>query len=636
MRRLVLSCTAIAAVALMGDAARAAEPDWSTFLRRPAIERIQISPDGHRLAIAERIDNSTIISVRDADTLAVERTFDPGARGEISTVRWLDDDRLLVGATRITNRYEVAFYDPILLVVQRDGSGKQQLPGNFLATIDGDPEHLLVYDCRGSDGDGCLDQVRRVEVDHLARSGALVVQAPDSDSTLSADRRGNVRFAFSVDDAGFSTLQAYHGADAGWKVLNSEKTSGVDVGVLGIDPDGTHAWLQSERASGTDVVERYDMATAERTEIYRDAESDPIRTIYALDGETPIGAYYGASHPRPVLWNPAHADAAAILTILRAFPGKTIGITSASRDRKRAIVRVESDRDDGSYYLFDLAANRASLLSHTRPWLEEAALPASRAISFPARDGVRLHGILTVPAGSEGKGLPLVVVPHGGPYGVFDTSGFDAETLILASQGFAVLRVNFRGSGAYGRAFSLLGERQWGRAMQDDITDATHWAITEGVADAGRICLYGASYGGYSALMGAVREPSLYRCAAGYAAPYDLAKMYKWGDIRRSDLGLLYLKRVLGEDKVDLAERSPSKQASAIKIPVFLAHGRLDSRVDIAHSRAMVRALKSGGAKVELVEYPDEGHGLLIEKDKLDFYTRLLAFLRQNTAPRGS
>lgn len=178
---------------------------------------------------------------------------------------------------------------------------------------------------------------------------------------------------------------------------------------------------------------------------------------------------------------------------------------------------------------------------------------------------------------ARGAWLPMVVVPHGGPYDIIDVRAFDAEADIQASQGYAVLRVNFRGSGGYGRAFNELGYRQWGPKMQDDLSDATRHVADAGIADADRICIYGASHGGYAALMGAIREPDLYRCAASYAAPTDLSKLYKWGSIRRTDLGKRYLERVIGKDEADLAARSPVDLAISIKVPVLVAHGRLDA-----------------------------------------------------------
>ncbi len=241
--------------------------------------------------------------------------------------------------------------------------------------------------------------------------------------------------------------------------------------------------------------------------------------------------------------------------------------------------------------------------------------------------------MLTLPPKSSGKNLPMVVLPHGGPYEVMDAWGYDPEVQILAQHGYAVLQVNFRGSGGYGRQFSDRGDRQWGRAMQDDVTDATRWAIAQGVADPRRICIYGASYGGYAALMGTIREPGLYRCAVGLSGVFDLGKMYKWGSIRRSDFGQIYLKRVLGEDKAELAANSPAKLADKITVPVLLAHGTRDARVDIKQAQLMKHELNRLRMPVELIEYPATGHTIMIEAHRLDFYARLLAFLGTYIGP---
>ena len=227
-------------------------------------------------------------------------------------------------------------------------------------------------------------------------------------------------------------------------------------------------------------------------------------------------------------------------------------------------------------------------------------MPTSSSIELKSRDGRDLHGVLTLPPGSAGKNRPGVV------------------------------QVNFRGSGGYGWAFMELGKRQWGRTMQDDVTDATRWAIAQGIADAKRICIYGASYGGYSAMMGPIREPGLYQCAIGRSGAFDLAKLYKWGSIRRSELGLKYLKYVLGEDPVELAANSPAQHADKIGLPVLLAHGTLDARVDIKHAKLMARELAKRKQSVELIEYSSTGHSVVLDRHRLDLYTRLLAFLDQH------
>lgn len=622
---LLIACSACVDV-------QAAVPDWHDFLRRGSIEAIRISPNGDYLALAERVPKGTLVIIRDRRTLEVLQQFDSGEQGEISVLRWLDNDRLIVGANRVHARYQVALANPQLLIVSRVNRTVERLPANFLATIDDDPDHLLVTDCNNYQKGGCIDDVRRVQVGHTLVRGEKIVAAPDVASTLVADQKGNVRFAISWNDKSQSRLHVYKGTASEWTLLNDATVSGIDSLPLGFDQDGRCAYLSTERKQGPSVVERYCIADGTRQDIYADPDSDPALPIFALDGTVPIGAYYGATQPRAVIWNPGHPDAPILQKLINSFPHQMVVATSASKDRNLIVVKVSSDKDPGSLYLFDGTTNKAALIARTHPWLAQATMPTTQGFSFQARDGLTLHGLLTLPAGAEaGKALPMVVIPHGGPYEVIDAWGYDAEAALIASQGYAVLRVNFRGSGGYGRDFIEKGYREWGRAMQDDVTDATRWAIEQGHAAADRICIYGASYGGYAALMGAVREPTLYRCAAGFAAPYDLAKMYKWGSIRRSDLGLNYLERVLGKDKDDLAARSPAKQAPAIHIPVLLAHGQLDPWVDIQHSRAMVRALRKDDTDVEFVDYQYEGHGLAIQEDQVDFYTRLLAFLSRHT-----
>jgi dipeptidyl aminopeptidase/acylaminoacyl peptidase len=628
---LLFACTMQAAP----DAhAQTAAPGWQAFLQRSNIESVQLSPDGMRIAVAQRAEDRTLITIRNAASMAVEKSFDPGQNGEIDTLRWLDDERLLVAASAQSKKYGVSLYDPVMAIVRRDGGDRYVLPASFLATIDSDPNHLLVLRCTNLGWDGCHAAVHKVEIGHTSRMGEPIVTAPDRDSALFADRKGNVRFAASVDEKSNTKLHARAVDAKEWTLVSDSEKSGLVVWPIGIDADGTSAFVLAERASGPSVVERYEFATGKRSEVYRDAESDPVDYIMSFDGLTPIGAYYGATAPRPVIWNPGNPDAAAMIPMLQAFPGKIISVTSTSADRGKAIVFSQGDRDPGTWYLFDRKANSAAALARAKSWLKEDALPINREIEFTARDGLKLHGILSLPPKGAERGLPMVVVPHGGPHGVYDSTMYDTETALLASQGYAVLRVNFRGSGSYGKQFEEAGWMQWGRAMQDDITDATKWAIEQGYADKDRVCIYGWSYGGYAALMGAVREPTLYRCVVGGAGPYDLAKMYKWGSIRRSDLGLDYLSKVIGKDKAVLAERSPNKQAAAIKVPVFIAHGRLDGRVDIAHARRMVNALEDAGVDVEFQEYMRAGHGLYLDADETDFYTRLLAFLGKHTKAR--
>ena len=401
---------------------------------------------------------------------------------------------------------------------------------------------------------------------------------------------------------------------------------------VAVSRDNQSAFLISERADGPDVIERYDFATGQRTELLRDRVSDPLWMIYSMDGKEPIGAWFGPGRPQARYWSPDSEDAKWHRALAKAFPDSMVNIASRSADGAVVVLLVRSDKDSGTYYVLDRGTHKVSLLFHTRPWLDASRMSASQPFEFGARDGVTLHGFVNRPPGASGAG-PMVVMVHGGPYFVVDDWAFDEETQLLAAKGYTVLRVNFRGSAGFGRPFMELGYRQWGGAMVDDITDATRWAVAKGIADPRRICIYGASYGGFAALMSVAREPGLYRCAVGLSGVYDLSKLYRWGDIHRSDYGMHYLDVVLGSDKEWLQAHSPTALASAIKVPVLLAHGTLDARVPIKHAKAMRSALEEAGDPPEFVVYEWEGHGLSDPAHRQDFYERTLRFLEKNLAP---
>lgn len=331
---------------------------------------------------------------------------------------------------------------------------------------------------------------------------------------------------------------------------------------------------------------------------------------------------------------PDHPAARLHQALQRAFEGNTVRIVSQSADGKRAIVFVNSDVAPGEYLLFDTETKQANMIRAARSWVDIKKMRPKEPIELEARDGLPLHGYLTRPAG-EGP-HPLVVLPHGGPHGVRDVWEYDPEAQLLANRGYAVLQLNFRGSDGYGIDFMRAGYREWGAKMQDDLTDATLWAIEQKITSADRICIYGASYGGYAALMGAAREPKLYRCAIGFAGVYDLPLMYKSGDIPESDLGLDYLSIALGDDEADLRMRSPTTHAKAIEAPVLLIHGTKDYRAAYEQAIAMKEALEDAGKPPLWLSLSREGHGAYDETTRRDVYEAILAFLDEHLKPAAS
>jgi dipeptidyl aminopeptidase/acylaminoacyl peptidase len=364
--------------------------------------------------------------------------------------------------------------------------------------------------------------------------------------------------------------------------------------------------------------------------IARDQVSDPTTPIYSTDGNDLIAIDFLAADPKRIYVDPTHPDSKLLAGLEKAFPGQWVNLTSSTLDGNLVVFLVSSDRNPGEFYLFDRKQGRATYLAARSQWIDPEQMGVMKPIRFTARDGIEIHGWLTLPPGvKEANNLPLIVNPHGGPYGPYDSWGFQRDVQLLASRGYAVLQPNFRGSGGFGRSFERMGYRQWGGTMQDDVTDATLWAIQQGIADKDRICLYGGSYGAYASLMGVAKEPDLYRCAMGFVGVYDLDMMYRRGDIRERDSGVDYLEEVLGRAKDELAQRSPAQQVERIKVPLMIVAGAKDRRTPPAQSELLVKNLKAAG-KGDLLEdfYVEkgEGHGFYKVENNVKLYSKMLAF----------
>jgi len=301
-------------------------------------------------------------------------------------------------------------------------------------------------------------------------------------------------------------------------------------------------------------------------------------------------------------------------------------------------VKSSSDRMPADYYVYDRQEKSLLGLGAARPWLAPSGQGRRSYHSVAARDGLPLPVYLTTPAEAvKGKPLPAVVLVHGGPWVRGHDLEWDRDAQFLATRGYLVIEVDYRGSTGYGLRHFKAGWKQWGLAMQDDLSDAVAWATKQGLADAGRICIVGSSYGGYAALMGVVRDPGLYRCAVSHAGVTDIDLVYSdaWNDASPAykQYGMPLLIGDRQADAAQLAATSPLQQAARIKVPVLLAHGGEDRRVPIEHMRAFRKAAERAGVRVEAIEYAEEGHGFRQPKNDIDFWNRVDAFLKKNLAP---
>lgn len=611
--------------------ASAAPPTIEELLRRAEFDNVQISPTGEYLALTAMLDDRSVMVITRRDDRSITTTLSPGEDGFIDGISWVSDERVVVSWSKRLGSISQPYAMPALHTVDVHGRGRREFRGHLVDPMTRDPERVLVIECHREVKSGCLTRLNEIGV--LKRGKVRhVVDGPIPNARFMVDRAGNPVFSWaqSEDDQQLVFVRR----DDAWVSINEERETGVAIVPVAVSDDLRHGYLWSERRAGTDVIERIDLATGATGVVAADPHMDPASLVMSFDLREAIGVRYGRGAPAMRYFDESHPHVAMYRLLEREFPGEAVHVTSATRDGRLAVVLVASDREPGRYYLLDIVSGDMRPLVEHRGWLDRGALATQRPVEFARRDGGRLDGYLTLPASPAAAGAPLVALVHGGPYGVRDSWGFDHEVQMLAAHGYAVLQVNFRGSAGRGRDFMESGYREWGRGMIDDIVDGVRWARGQPGVSPSRSCIWGASYGGYAALMASVREPDLFACAIGMAGPYDLPTMYRWGDTQRTRRGRAVLEQYIGPEGHALRADSPTSHAGAIKAALLIAQGRRDSRVSPEHMRIMTRALDEAGKAYELYAPYNETHGFHDDAAAREYYERVFAFLARNLPVR--
>jgi dipeptidyl aminopeptidase/acylaminoacyl peptidase len=649
------------ALLLVFCAAAAAAPQISTrsFFEDPQYRTVKISPDGKHLAVVmpNGDGREMLVFIDLANRKVAGSARFTGSNTVVHDFMWVSDDRVVIETATKYFGFDAPLITGDLYGVNADGGDFRPLIGPNIRNVKLESAAMTKRDTIALYGlmNPLLDESRyaliwsklptgsdwsirwafpiAMRLDVISGRATNVVKGPVQGGELHVDFNGVVRFADGLDESRSRRKLLYRDPESeDWRDLGEvlEALGDEDrVSIQGVAEEGVALYAIGDAGDAQDLF-RIGIDGKGAQSIAHRSGHDVEDVVWSADRKRIVAVEYWPARFERVYLDPEEERAKLLRMLEKSFPGDVVRIASATRDRKLAVVYVSSDVNSGDYYLFDTRAKKVEYLFSRYSELDPEMLAPMEPVALKARDGVELRGYLTVPKGVAAKQLPLVVLVHGGPHGIRDYWGFDPEAQFLANRGYAVLQLNYRGSGGYGPKFLASGYKRWGAEMQDDLTDATRWAIAQGIADPKRICIAGASYGGYASLMGVVREPDLYKCAFGYVGVYDLPLMYGQGDIPESKWGTSYLRKALGTDEADLKRRSSVYNVDKIKAAIFLAHGGKDERAHPEHYRRLKAALDKAGKPYEDLWKENEGHGFLNVDNRVELYDKLAAFLARH------
>ncbi|RZU01129.1 S9 family peptidase [Rivibacter subsaxonicus] len=649
----------LAVLALLCTSAQAAPPSIDDFFKAPTFAQAALSPSGRYLAVGVGLATGRVgLGVIDLEQRnAAPKLVANFSDADIGYFQWLNDRRLIYTAAENDKAAANLSGARGLWAIDRDGADGRKLIERRTYGVSDQSSHIVskvlpssyAIEAVPSDGsdDVIVAEARRDNVGDFVgsvpfrldtRSGVKRILGPVPDTRITYwvfDSRGDARVAVA-QSGGKARLYWRETGNDKWTLLD-EYESRLSQKLTPLWVDGNELYVTAGAgAASTRSLFRYDVPT-------RKIVPGPVFTIAGFDygrdyqvdhGSGRVIAIHYATDAAGTHWFDPQLKAAQ-QEVDKLLP-TTVNriICTRCTDAPRLLVRAHSDRQPALYLLFDTQTRKLEYVGGARPWIDAKQMATQDFVRIKARDGMSLPIYITKPAGKSTQPQPAVVLVHGGPHVRGNVWGWDADAQFLASRGYIVIEPEFRGGDGFGLRHLEAGFKQWGLAMQDDVTDATHWAIKEAGVDPKRICIAGASYGGYAALMGLVREPDLYRCGINWVGVTDPEFMFSlhWSDF--SEEAKRYgLPVMLGDPKADAARfaaTSPLKQADKINQPLLLAYGGVDRRVPIKHGTAFRDAVIRHNKDVEWVAYGDEGHGWGSMENKRDFWGRVEKFLARN------
>ena len=611
------------------------------YFKKPQYTGFQLSPNGKELAALAPVNDRMNIAIINLESGAA-RIVTGMTKQDVNGFMWATDHRLLFFMDKDGSESFGIF------AVNADGSKLRTLaPPVDLQITNGqavirltfvldrlkdDPEHILV-----------VSNQRRAEfpdvyrMDIMTGRKRMVQRNPGNVQGWFVGYDSNLIGASFTDDLynGFMMLNEETGE---WEELvraRYDEHTFQPVGIIGNGDTGYVSSRLTPEGEKRDkaAIYKYNFKTRKMGELVFEHPRVDVVAVNTTDKNRDIiSVSYMVGKPETFYVDERWAR---IMGGINAALPDTINLmTSTDEEETIGVLTAYSSQQPPVYYLYNFDNSSLKFMAKSRPWVEPEEMAEIKSVEFKARDGLILQGYLTLPPGSDGKNLPTVVHPHGGPW-ARDGWGYNPAIQFLASRGYAVLQVNFRGSTGFGMEHFLASRKQWGQSMQTDITDALQWAVDQGISDPDRVCIYGASYGGYAAMAGLTYSPELYKCGINYVGVTDLLVLFKTAPDSWA-AGLDQMKELVGDPKKErefLQEWSPSNHADKIQVPVFMAYGLKDPRVNIKHAKVMQSAMKKNGVQYELMIKKDEGHGYRKQENQYDFFGRMESFLAENLKP---